>query len=132
MVMRLATAPLQNGHVSVAHVAQTTKWLHGRKRTARGHSMHTMHSFRSCASSRSRLTSTITPAVASVASLSALRPDAGAASSRARFVVGMHGAAMTHLIFAKDGAVAVELFSAQLVAERSFEKLWFFAHFTER
>ena len=35
MVMRLAAAPLQNGHVSVAHVAQTTKWLHGRKRTAR-------------------------------------------------------------------------------------------------
>ena len=39
---------------------------------------------------------------------------------------------MTHLIFAKDGTVAVELFSAQLVAERSFDKLWFFAHFTER
>jgi hypothetical protein len=42
----------------------------------------------------------------------------------------MHGAAMTHLIFAKNDAVAVELFSARLVAERSFDKLWFFARFT--
>ena len=46
-------------------------------------------------------------------------------------LVGMHGAAMTHLLFAKQRAVAVELFSGTLISLRKGGGLWFFARYTK-
>ena len=46
-------------------------------------------------------------------------------------IVGMHGAAMTHLLFARQRAVAVELFSGTLISLRKGGGLWFFARYTK-
>ena len=51
--------------------------------------------------------------------------------ARADVIVGMHGAAMTHLLFAKQRAVAVELFSGTLISLRKGGGLWFFARYTK-
>ena len=53
------------------------------------------------------------------------------AVARADVIVGMHGAAMTHLLFAKQRAVAVELFSGTLINLRKGGSLWFFARYTK-
>ena len=53
------------------------------------------------------------------------------AVARADVIVGMHGAAMTHLLFAKQRAVAVELFSGTLISLRKGGGLWFFARYTK-
>ena len=53
------------------------------------------------------------------------------AVARADVIVGMHGAAMTHLLFAKPRAVAVELFSGTLISLRKGGGLWFFARYTK-
>ena len=44
----------------------------------------------------------------------------------------MHGAAMTHLIWAKENAVAIEIFSGALLEQRHFQGLWFFARYLPR
>ena len=43
----------------------------------------------------------------------------------------MHGAHMTHLLFAKQRAVSVELFSGTLISLRKGGGLWFFARYTK-
>ena len=53
------------------------------------------------------------------------------AVARADVIVGMHGAAMTHLLFAKPRAVAVEIFSGTLISLRKGGGLWFFARYTK-
>ena len=53
------------------------------------------------------------------------------AVAHADVIVGMHGAAMTHLLFAKQRAVAVELFSGTLISLRKGGGLWFFARYTK-
>ena len=53
------------------------------------------------------------------------------AVAHADVIVGMHGAAMTHLLFAKPRAVAVELFSGTLINLRKGGGLWFFARYTK-
>ena len=58
--------------------------------------------------------------------------DAIRAVAAADVIVGMHGAAMTHLLWAKKGAVAVELFSGMLLELRHYNGLWFFARYTPR
>mmetsp|Transcript_22778 Transcript_22778/g.70442 ORF Transcript_22778/g.70442 Transcript_22778/m.70442 type:complete len:391 (+) Transcript_22778:43-1215(+) len=58
--------------------------------------------------------------------------DAIRAVAAADVIVGMHGAAMTHLLWAKKGAVAVELFSGMLLELRHYNGLWFFARYAPR
>ena len=53
------------------------------------------------------------------------------AVAHADVIVGMHGAAMTHLLFAKQRAVSVELFSGTLISLRKGGGLWFFARYTK-
>ena len=51
--------------------------------------------------------------------------------AHADVIVGMHGAAMTHLLFARQRAVAVELFSGTLISLRKGGGLFFFARYTK-